>query len=80
MLANDSGDSDWVDRVGPLPTHGDLSWDSSTSEWLYRPHHNGQFSDSFQYRLRDTRTGAVSNTATVSIIVRCNTAYQCYSG
>ena len=41
----------------------------------YQPHWNGYMSESFTYRLRNTDTGAVSNTATVTVYIDCNWDY-----
>jgi hypothetical protein len=77
LIRNDGGthSSQWLTTK---PTHGTVSY-GQNSKWLYTPHHNGYFQDSFGYKIVDDATGRESY-ATVHITVRCNTAWQCYSG
>ena len=79
VLANDSGPYNWVDFMSN-PTHGAIAMNSTTGAIEYTPHHNGSFTDTFTYRLRNTNTGAISNTATVTVTVWCNTGWTCYAG
>jgi hypothetical protein len=71
---NDSGTYDYVQAV-TSPVHGDMWYEAPS--FKYKPHHNGYFTDSFKYELRNTSTGKIS-TATVYITQRCNTTFQCY--
>ncbi|SDP38363.1 hypothetical protein SAMN04489867_2260 [Pedococcus dokdonensis] len=54
--------------------HGSVSIDGKTI--LYKPHHNGYFTDTVKYRL--TGSGVTSNWGYISITVYCNQQMTCY--
>lgn len=75
VLNNDSGPYNYVDFMSN-PAHGNIRMAGTYIG--YTPHHNGYFTDTFTYRLRNTSTGAVSATARVNVTVYCNTGVWCY--
>ena len=66
---------DQIQVTGLATGHGALTTSGSSGSFV--PHHNGYFTDSFQFRLKYGNS-AWSNWATVTLTVYCNQSYVCY--
>ncbi|MEO7630301.1 MAG: hypothetical protein ABIS44_03045 [Mycobacteriales bacterium] len=58
------------------PVH--LSYAVVNGRIAFTAHHNGAFTAELLWHVENRATGQRSNTATMTIVANCNTAYECF--
>ena len=72
-----SGTWDKLVVMPAQPAHANAFANGDSISW--DPHHNGYETFTIRWYVQNTSTGKSSNVATVSVTMRCNTKYVCFS-